>query len=166
MERTMESGNMMSQGGLEISTPVYNSLKEAKKVQIAYENRVRGNRADKSTSEQVLDQTTRVNLLKLLNSGVLSDLNGIISTGKEANVYYAKAGNKLEPDFAEGTEYAIKIYKTTLNEFKNRSEYIEGEFRFRHSKKVNERKLIKLWAEKGKYRIKNNNKSIYRNEKS
>ena len=147
MERTMESGNL-SQSGFGVTNPVYNSLKEAKKVQTAYENRVRGNRADNKTSEQVLDHTTRVNLLKMLNSGVLSDLNGIISTGKEANVYYAKAGNKLEPEFQEGTEYAIKIYKTTLNEFKNRSEYIEGEFRFRHSKKVNERKLIKLWAEK------------------
>lgn len=45
-------------------------------------------------------------------------------------------------------EYAIKIYKTTLNEFKNRTEYIEGEYRFRHANKSNPRKLIKLWAEK------------------
>jgi len=35
-----------------------------------------------------------------------------------------------------------------LNEFKNRAEYVEGDFRFRHKNKQNPRRLIKLWAEK------------------
>jgi len=43
----------------------------------------------------------------------------------------------------------VKIFKTTLNEFKNRQRYVEGEHRFRHQhKRQNPRRLIKLWAEK------------------
>jgi len=81
----------------------------------------------------------------MLNSGLLQQLNGVISTGKEANVYHAICGTF---EGFENTELAIKIYKTTLNEFKNRTEYIEGEFRFRFSSTNNTRKLIKVWAEK------------------
>jgi len=90
-----------------------------------------------------------------MNTDVLSEINGIISTGKEANVYHAKAGDAAYLDEEEtikaprNKEYAIKIYKTTLNEFKNRTDYIEGEYRFRFKTKgLNNRKLIKLWAEK------------------
>jgi len=120
---------------------------------------------DKSTHESVMDSKTRVILLKYLNSGRLSELNGILSTGKEANVYHAignpqkvhnenVVANEQEQEEEETEnlerELAIKkIYRTTLNEFKNRSEYIEGEFRFRHQlKKSNSKKLINLWAEK------------------
>ena len=85
-------------------------------------------------------------LLKLLNSELLSEINGIVNTGKEANVYHAVSGNLAE--HGAGSEYAVKIFKTTLNEFKNRGDYVEGEFRFRHSSTHNPRKLIKLWAEK------------------
>ena len=145
-ERSINSGNMTG-SKFGISTPVYNAMKETSKRKVSQENKVRGNRVDKSTSEQVLDHRTRVLLLKMLNSGILSEVNGVISTGKEANVYYAKAGNKLE-EVTPGTEFAIKIYKTTLNEFKNRSDYINGEFRFKNATKSNPRKFIKLWAEK------------------
>jgi RIO kinase 1 len=107
---------------------------------------VRGNKLDKTTSEQVMDQRTRVLLLKLLNTQLLSEINGVVSTGKEANVYHA-IGGSTEPAQL-GTEYAIKIFKTTLNEFKNRADYVEGEFRFRRQSLHNPRKLIKLWAEK------------------
>src|SRR5436190_930461 len=51
-----------------------------------------GRGADKSeraTSEQVLDPRTRMILLQMINRGVVSEVNGVISTGKEANVYHA-----------------------------------------------------------------------------
>ena len=51
-------------------------------------------------------------LFKMLNRGVFSEINGCISTGKEANVYHAAA--------ADGTEMAIKIYKTSILVFKDR----------------------------------------------
>ncbi len=77
----------------------------------------------------------------MLNSGVLKELNGVVSTGKEANVYHCVGGTL---DGFEGKELAVKIYKTTLNEFKNRSEYIDGDFRFRHVSTRNTKKLIKV----------------------
>lgn len=48
-------------------------------------------------------------------------------------------------------EYAIKVYKTTLNEFRNRAAYVEGDHRFDalgELSRLNPRKVIKIWAEK------------------
>ena len=45
-------------------------------------------------------------LLKMLNSGVFHEINGCISTGKEANVYHAVT--------AEGEDLAVKVYKTSI----------------------------------------------------
>ena len=39
--------------------------------------------------EQVLDERTRRILLKLINNEVVHEINGCLSTGKEANVYHA-----------------------------------------------------------------------------
>lgn len=98
-------------------------------------------KADRATVEQVLDPRTRVILVKMLNKKIISEINGCLSTGKEANVYHASAAN--------GKEYAIKIYKTSILVFKDREKYVAGEFRFRKGHcKSNPRKLIKLWAEK------------------
>src|SRR5690606_23130630 len=47
-------------------------------------------RDDRATVEQVLDPRTRLILFKLLNSGYLECIDGCLSTGKEANVYYAR----------------------------------------------------------------------------
>ena len=46
-------------------------------------------KADRATTEQVLDPRTRLVLYKLLNKETLSAIHGCVSTGKEANVYYA-----------------------------------------------------------------------------
>lgn len=98
-------------------------------------------KADRATVEQVLDPRTRVILVKMLNKKIISEINGCLSTGKEANVYHASSST--------GKEYAIKIYKTSILVFKDREKYIAGEFRFRKGHcKSNPRKLIKLWAEK------------------
>jgi len=91
-----------------------------------------------------------------------------LSTGKEANVYYAKGvgtdGNQLE--------YAVKIFKTSILVFKDRDKYVSGEYRFRNGyckygfssyhfnyieftciisffkHRSNPRKMVKTWAEK------------------
>lgn len=96
---------------------------------------------DRATVEQVLDPRTRVILAKWINNDIIKEINGCLSTGKEANVYHARSSS--------GKEYAIKIYKTSILIFKDRERYVEGEFRFRKGHcKSNPRKLIKLWAEK------------------
>lgn len=96
---------------------------------------------DRATAEQVMDPRTRMILFKLLNRGTITEINGCISTGKEANVYHASA--------RDGREYAIKIYKTSILVFKDRDKYVSGEFRFRHGYcRHNPRKMVRTWAEK------------------
>lgn len=48
-----------------------------------------GDKADRATSEQVLDPRTRMLLLQMINRGIVSEIHGCLSTGKEANVYHA-----------------------------------------------------------------------------
>ena len=85
---------------------------------------------DRATMEQVLDPRTRMILFKLLSRGFLEKVDGCLSTGKEANVYYAKAGKK-SPTTTGVTEFAIKIYKTSILVFKDRDKYVSGEHRWR-----------------------------------
>ncbi|KAL7483622.1 hypothetical protein ACHAW6_009266 [Cyclotella cf. meneghiniana] len=120
-------------------------------------------RDDRATSEQCLDPRTRLILFRMLSNGFLELIDGCLSTGKEANVYYAKAGDcegsaggdcyanvtfapLLSPHV---TEYAIKLYKTSILVFKDRDKYVSGEHRWRKGYcKSNPRKMVKVWAEK------------------
>lgn len=96
---------------------------------------------DRATAEQVMDPRTRMILFKLLNRDMICEINGCISTGKEANVYHATAKT--------GMDYAIKIFKTSILIFKDRDKYVTGEYRFRHGySKHNPRKMVRTWAEK------------------
>lgn len=96
---------------------------------------------DRATAEQVMDPRTRMILFKLLNRGMISEINGCISTGKEANVYHATSKT--------GEDFAIKIYKTSILVFKDRDKYVSGEYRFRHGYcRHNPRKMVRTWAEK------------------
>lgn len=98
-------------------------------------------KADRATVEQAIDPRTRMVLFKMLNRGVFNDINGCISTGKEANVYHATK--------TDGQELAIKVYKTSVLVFKDRDRYVQGDYRFRHGYcKHNPRKMVKTWAEK------------------
>jgi RIO kinase 1 len=99
-------------------------------------------RDDRATSEQVLDPRTRLILFKLLNTGFLAEIDGCLSTGKEANVYHSTTNNSTN-------DLAVKIYKTSILTFKDRDKYVTGEFRFRHGYcRSNPRKMVRTWAEK------------------
>ncbi|TVU10149.1 hypothetical protein EJB05_43660 [Eragrostis curvula] len=104
--------------------------------------KIRNNeKADRATVEQAIDPRTRMVLFKMLNRGVFNNINGCISTGKEANVYHATK--------RDGPELAIKVYKTSVLVFKDRDRYVQGDYRFRHGYcKHNPRKMVKTWAEK------------------
>lgn len=79
-------------------------------------------------------------LFKMLSRDIISEINGCVSTGKEANVYYASS---------KDCNCALKIYKTSILVFKDRDKYVSGEFRFRHGySRHNPRKMVRLWAEK------------------
>lgn len=125
---------------LNLSVRIQNDINRA---EIKSEKKsINNGRDDRATSEQVLDPRTRMILFKLLNSGFLSEIDGCLSTGKEANVYYARGRD-------DNTEYAVKIFKTSILVFKDRDRYVSGEFRFRNGYcKSNPRKMVKTWAEK------------------
>ncbi len=89
--------------------------------------------------ESVFDERTIFSLNKLLVNGPLERVEGVISAGKEANVYLGYDGN--------GKEVAIKIYKIDSNTSRWMRNYIVGDPRF---KKLphNISKIIFLWAGK------------------
>ncbi|CAK4031081.1 Serine threonine- kinase RIO1 [Lecanosticta acicola] len=108
-------------------------------------------KSDRATSEQVLDPRTRMILLQMLNRNIVSEINGVLSTGKEANVYHAAT----IPQDQEGEaavqvlNRAIKVYKTSILVFKDRDKYVTGEYRFRSGyNKSSNRAMVKVWAEK------------------
>uniref|UniRef100_R7W2Q8 Serine/threonine-protein kinase RIO1 n=1 Tax=Aegilops tauschii TaxID=37682 RepID=R7W2Q8_AEGTA len=95
-------------------------------------------KADRATVEQAIDPRTRMVLFKMLNRGVFNNINGCISTGKEANVYHATK--------TDGSELAIKVYKTSVLVFKDRDRYVQGDYRFRHGYcKHNPRKMANVY---------------------
>ncbi|KZO96873.1 RIO1-domain-containing protein [Calocera viscosa TUFC12733] len=100
-------------------------------------------KADRATNEQVLDPRTRIILFKMIGRGLVEEINGCISTGKEANVYHATTPSNPP------CHLALKIYKTSILVFKDRDRYVTGEHRFRHGySRKNPRKMVRLWAEK------------------
>ncbi|XP_030066803.1 serine/threonine-protein kinase RIO1 [Microcaecilia unicolor] len=132
--------NKINLDKLNISDSVMNKVTEKSRQKEADTYRIK-DKSDRATVEQVLDPRTRMILFKMLTRGVISEINGCISTGKEANVYHAST--------ASGENRAIKIYKTSILMFKDRDKYVSGEFRFRHGYcKGNPRKMVKTWAEK------------------
>ncbi|KAK4502377.1 hypothetical protein PRZ48_005802 [Zasmidium cellare] len=107
-------------------------------------------KSDRATSEQVLDPRTRMMMLQMLNRNIVSEINGVLSTGKEANVYHAVTIPESEGDEpAKPLNRAIKVYKTSILVFKDRDKYVTGEHRFRSGyNKSSNRAMVKVWAEK------------------
>ena len=108
-------------------------------------------KSDRATSEQVLDKRTRMILLKMLDRNIVSEINGCLSTGKEANVYHAVSTPQDEASQAvmAPLQRAIKVYKTSILVFKDRDKYVTGEYRFRQGyNKSSNRAMVKVWAEK------------------
>uniref|UniRef100_G3R627 Serine/threonine-protein kinase RIO1 n=1 Tax=Gorilla gorilla gorilla TaxID=9595 RepID=G3R627_GORGO len=132
--------NKINLDKLNVTDSIINKVTEKSRQKEADMYRIK-DKADRATVEQVLDPRTRMILFKMLTRGIITEINGCISTGKEANVYHASTAN--------GESRAIKIYKTSILVFKDRDKYVSGEFRFRHGYcKGNPRKMVKTWAEK------------------
>lgn len=61
-------------------------------------------------------------------------------SGKEANVYHAIGPNG---------DLALKLHMTSTTSFKNRSKYVQGDFRMRHGYSTcSSWKIVTKWAEK------------------
>ncbi|KAI0771395.1 RIO1 family-domain-containing protein [Irpex lacteus] len=103
-------------------------------------------KSDRATTEQVLDPRTRIILFKMIGRGLLYEVNGCVSTGKEVGVLLANVYHALTP---ERRHLALKIYKTSILVFKDRDRYVSGEYRFRRGySRHNPRKMVRVWAEK------------------
>ncbi|RSH90898.1 protein kinase rio1 [Saitozyma podzolica] len=101
-------------------------------------------KADRATTEQVLDARTRLVLSGLVNRGVIGKVEHCVSTGKET-----APNHPVLPD-PFPTALAVKIYRTSILHFRSRQDYIVGEHRFRgeYSSSRNPRKMVRVWAEK------------------
>ena len=103
------------------------------------ENRIREKDDDRlKLVETVFDEKTRLILFSMISKGHFEVLEGAISTGKEANVYFATS--------SEGS-IAIKIFRIDAPSFKKMRGYVEGDYRF---KKIRGKRsgFIEMWARK------------------
>ncbi|XP_065093374.1 serine/threonine-protein kinase RIO3 [Ochlerotatus camptorhynchus] len=137
---------------MKLSNKVFNQLKTHSQKATKKQHKAQDRKENIATAEMGLDEPTRMILYKWINNQVLESIDGIISTGKEAVILHAET-DPSNPNLEEGTQYpkevAIKIFSTTLNEFKQRDRYIKDDFRFagRYSKQ-NAKVVINMWAEK------------------
>lgn len=127
-----------------MKTMSYNARKRLDHRERAVERRdkiLRKDRSnDRATIEEVFDNSTRMVVFDLMNSGYFHELNGVVSSGKEARVYWGTT--------KEGTDVAVKIYLTSSADFKaGMHKYIAGDPRFKDVKH-DTRSLISVWAQK------------------
>ncbi|MCS7106730.1 MAG: serine protein kinase RIO [Acidilobaceae archaeon] len=91
--------------------------------------------------EEVFDSLTMGIIYRLYNKGIIKDLKGVVSSGKEARVYWAKGEG--------GKDIAVKIYLVSTSDFRRSiKKYIEGDPRFESIPENNFRFLIYEWAKK------------------
>lgn len=91
----------------------------------------------KKIMSMVFDSSTLLTLYHMINRGVIDVFYGVVSAGKEANVFCAldKQGNYV----------AVKIYRIATSDFKNMHRYLAGDPRFRRVPR-DRRDIIHTWA--------------------
>jgi RIO kinase 1 len=97
------------------------------------------NEEERAVFEEVFDRQTLMILYDLANRDAFSYLNGVISSGKEARVYW---GVK-----SDNTDVAVKIYLVASSDYKRRLQYIQGDPRFKNIRR-DSRGMAQLWARK------------------
>ena len=105
----------------------------------------------------VFDDATYGALYKLVQDGYLDAFGGPISTGKEANVYTALAGDhemrraseqpSSDGEEPRGHEVAVKIYRINASDFREMGEYLEGDPRFERLQN-DKKEIVKAWVRK------------------
>ena len=85
-------------------------------------------------------------ILKILNTGRLKEITGVVKAGKESRVYHGVD--------SEGSEVAVKIFLTTSAIFRQgRLKYIQGDPRFK-SVPHDTSSLVDQWARKEFWNLK------------
>ncbi len=91
---------------------------------------------------EVLDGRTLKTLYKLSAKGFIKALGGVISTGKEANVFYADGHYN-----GKDVPMAVKIYRIETSEFDKMDEYLFGDERF-DMRRISPKEKVFIWTEK------------------
>ncbi len=97
-------------------------------------------KADSSAFDGAVTLRTRKVIFDMLSKGIIKKFEGIISAGKEANVYWAYG--------QDDTELAVKIFRINAQTSKWMSEYVRGDPRFASYRKKNTKSLITTWVMK------------------
>ncbi|HUL62223.1 MAG TPA: serine protein kinase RIO [Methanocella sp.] len=88
---------------------------------------------------EVFDEATYKALYTYASKGIIEAMGGVVSTGKEGNVFHAIG--------KEGRELAIKIYRISTSDFRKMEDYMLGDPRFsniRHTQKG----IVFAWTQK------------------
>jgi RIO kinase 1 len=93
---------------------------------------------DLKVKGDVFDTRTLMNLYALASKGVIDALGGEISTGQEANLFYA---------IRDDQNLAVKIYRITTSNFQAMQDYMHGDPRFGNIKGT-KRAIISAWTRK------------------
>ncbi len=112
-------------------------------VLLGYRENIKEKRREKDSEmfrirSGVFDHSTLMTLYKLQNRGYLDSVEGIVSTGKEANVFYGLHKKK---------GVAIKIFRTATSSFRDIRKYISSDPRFKGIQH-NRKKLTYAWAKR------------------
>lgn len=94
--------------------------------------------AERKVIDEVFDQSTLLTIYKMFTDEIIDTVEFSISTGKEANVFFATS--------SEGPR-VVKIFRTTITTFKTIQKYIFGDPRFKNIK-GDRRRMIFQWASK------------------
>ncbi len=92
----------------------------------------------RSVFNKVFDNATIAAVHELARKKYFEELEFVISTGKEGNVFRCVSGDNY---------YALKIYKVDTSDFKHMTEYIIGDERFKDVRK-DKLEIVKLWTKK------------------
>ncbi|MFC6975303.1 serine/threonine-protein kinase Rio1 [Halomicroarcula sp. GCM10025709] len=103
----------------------------------------------------VFDDATYGALYKLVQDGHIDAFGGPISTGKEANVYTALAGDE---------EVAVKVYRINASDFTDMRGYLDGDPRF-EGIGSDKKKVVTAWVRKESSNLKRARKAGVRTPK-
>ncbi|KAF8820150.1 RIO1 family protein [Cardiosporidium cionae] len=103
-----------------------------------------------------LSKTVRIRkgkrkILSSTGTSILAALSGTPSRHTQDAVNtLARNDDSLLSSTGPMSQLAVKVFKTSILIFKDRSKYVEGDFRFRmgYQKSRNPRKMVRQWAEK------------------
>ena len=88
--------------------------------------------------DDVFDKETLETITELARKKYFDEVEFVISTGKEGNVFRCISGKNF---------YALKIYKIETSDFKHMTDYIIGDERFKDVRK-DKFEIVKAWTKK------------------